>query len=40
MRGNVPINLRDPCTAGREPLLAQEGEFRDGVKNGSVRAST
>src|SRR3954463_15419009 len=24
MRGNVPINLRDPCAAGRT-LLAQEG---------------
>jgi hypothetical protein len=27
MRGNVPINLRDACTEGRELLVAREGRL-------------
>jgi hypothetical protein len=33
MRGNVPINLRDACTAGRELLVAREGRVPKWVKS-------
>jgi hypothetical protein len=36
MRGNVPINLRDACTAGRELLGAREGRVPKWVATASA----